>query len=465
MALRVAAARGDLWLDEIWTVELARAAGSAAGVLAGLHHDNNHHLNTLWALLAGEGGSALAYRLLALASSAAMLALAALRPLAPGRREAVTGAVLLSFSTLLVHYGSEARGYAPAMLFALAGYQALDRWLETGRRGFALAFAAAGTLGVLSHLTFLFALAGFGAWAVAELVRTRPERARDPVALALLAAPFVALAALWAVDLRHLRIGGGPPYRIAEVLRDLSRAVLGLPRGPLELLAVPVALAAGWEVAALARARDPRWVFFASTLVVAPGLLLATTTPQFLAPRYFLVGAPFLLLLFGRALCRLAGAGRAGRRAWALALVLFCAANAAPLARLLRDGRGRYSEAVAWMLARTPGEVVTVGSDHAFRNGLVLAYHAARAGDPRPLVYVDPGPAVEPPLWYLRHDFSEAPDAAPEISVAGRRYALAARFPTAGLSGWTWLLYRRESAGGSGSPRLPATGSRPTRGS
>ena len=56
--LRFAAARGDLWLDEIWSIDIAREAGSLLGVLA-TRHDNNHPHNTIWLLAAGGSGSAL----------------------------------------------------------------------------------------------------------------------------------------------------------------------------------------------------------------------------------------------------------------------------------------------------------------------------------------------------------------------------------------------------------------------
>jgi uncharacterized membrane protein len=130
--VRVLGARGDLWLDEIWSMELARVAGSAVGVFTQLHHDNNHHLNTLWLVLVGYDAGPVAVRLLAILAGTAMVAVAAL---GGGRDRALAlgWSFLLAFSCVLVHYGSEARGYGPALLFAVAAYVALDRLLATGR--------------------------------------------------------------------------------------------------------------------------------------------------------------------------------------------------------------------------------------------------------------------------------------------------------------------------------------------
>jgi hypothetical protein len=134
VALRVAAARGPLWMDEIWSILLARYGRSLAGVVT-LHHDNNHHLNTLWLLLVGPDRSPLLYRVPAVLAGAGMVLWATLRPLHRSGLDRLVTAALLSCSYLLVHYGSEARGYSLAMVFGLGAYQAMDLWPSGGRAG------------------------------------------------------------------------------------------------------------------------------------------------------------------------------------------------------------------------------------------------------------------------------------------------------------------------------------------
>ena len=46
--LRLLAARGDLWLDELWSLSFARQMTSPLDVWTAIHHDNNHPLNTLY---------------------------------------------------------------------------------------------------------------------------------------------------------------------------------------------------------------------------------------------------------------------------------------------------------------------------------------------------------------------------------------------------------------------------------
>lgn len=456
LAARAFAARGDLWLDEIWSVHLAREAGDALGVFTRLHHDNNHYLNTLWLLALPEAPGPLAARLLSLAASAAMAALVLLGPLPGGRVARPFAATLLAASPFLVHYGSEARGYGPAMLCALAAYQAMDRFLETRLRRWAAWLAAASSLGLLSHLTFASVLAGLAAWWVLSPKRIPPAAGLDRGALTLLAVPFLVLGVLWAVDVRALVIGGGPEYRLLEVIRELLRAALALPEGAAELLVAPVLGAAAYEIWVLARAGDRRAAFFAVAIALAPAAMVAGTRPVYLAPRYFATSVPLLLLLVASGLGRLA-VGTPGRRLLAAGLAgLFLAASAVPVGRLLRDGRGRYREAVADLAASTPGPAVTVGSDHDVRNEMVLAWHAPAAAV-KPVVYLNAGEWTDnAPEWVLLHNFSVRPAPRPAIQGEnGRAYALARVYPYAGLSGWSWIAYRLEggaAASGAGAP-------------
>jgi hypothetical protein len=442
IALRVAGARGDLWLDEIVSVDLAEHARSFLDVLTGLHTDNNHYLNTEWLRLVGDGP--LAARALAIVAGGATIALVAVRTLRDGSRAALTACVLFATSYVLVLYGSEARGYALAGFFAVAGYYALEEWLRARTWGWALGVGACATAGLLSHLTFVFPLAGLASWAALEAWRTRRVRPIGVSALAAFAPPLATLGFLWLADLRSVVILGGPEWRATDLLADLGAATLGVPRAAIWGPAALALAAAVLEVVLLARGGDSRWAFFAVELGLAPALVVAARPTEYVAPRYFFVCVPFFLLLLSRALSRLARLGVAGRSAHAVLLVLFCAGNLVPTARLLRDGRGRYRDAIAYLVAETSDDAVTVGSDHDFRNQVVLAYHASRMELSKPLVYVTKGEGVEPPTWFLRHELDPEREPQAEISgPGGRRYRLRKVFPSAPLSGWSWEAYRR----------------------
>ncbi|HTO56032.1 MAG TPA: glycosyltransferase family 39 protein [Myxococcota bacterium] len=436
----MAAARGDLWLDELWSLQLARDARSALDVFWGIHHDNNDYLNTLWMMLGGDGAPPLFQRALSVASGIGLVALGAIAPLHRGRLEAAITALLLAGSRFLVHYGSEARGYGPGMFCALAAFVVLDRFFATRERRWAAAFAVVGALGILSHLTFVFVLTGAGVWVAVDWVL---RKRASPIALALFAFPVALLGFLWLVDVRFLTVGGAPRYEGAAVLPDLAAATLGLPEGPLRWLALAFAAAAGFELFELARARDLRAGFFAGCFL-APLSYLAVLQPEHVWPRHFAVLVPLFLVLAGAGLTRLAGLGRAGQAAALAALAWFAVGNAVQLGSLLRDGRGHYRAAVLLILENSPPGPVTVGSFNDFRNRMVLDDQARRLGVQSRIVYV---PAAElrsrPPDWLLMHDFSLAPMRREYLDVGGHIYGLAEVFPYAGLSGWSWLVYHQ----------------------
>lgn len=456
-ALRLGAARGDLWLDEIWSLNLARVAPTALDVIWGLHFDNNDYLNTLWMRLWGDDGSALVQRALSVVTGVGLVALGAAAPLTRGRLAAAFTALLLAGSRFLVHYGSEARGYGPALFFALAAYLALERYLATRERRWAGVFAASAALGLLSHLTFVFVLAGAGAWLAADWLRSRRANALD---LALLALPVALLGFLWLVDIRLLGVGGAPHYDPAAVLPDLEGATLGLPEGGLRWLGLGFAGVVGYELYARARAHDLRWVFFAGALL-APAPYLVLLRPEYVYPRHFAVLVPLFLYVAGSGLARIARLGRVGLAGALAALLVFAAGNAVQLAALLRDGRGHYREALELILANSPPGPITVGSFHDFRNGTVLEDQARRLGVRERIVYVEAARIGErPPQWLVLHDFRLEPPRKDLIEVFGHVYGLARIFPYAGLSGWTWLVYHEVPVSGVGTLPTPPQPSR-----
>src|SRR5207253_29604 len=112
-AIRIRAAFNDLWLDEIWSVELVRELHSALGVFTQTHQANNHYLNSLFIYFVGQRGNWPGYRIPAECFGIGTVALAWF---IGARRDRWTGffsMLLASFSYVLVLYSSEARGYGP----------------------------------------------------------------------------------------------------------------------------------------------------------------------------------------------------------------------------------------------------------------------------------------------------------------------------------------------------------------
>ncbi|MEN6450401.1 MAG: hypothetical protein ABFC96_07920, partial [Thermoguttaceae bacterium] len=152
-AIRFGGAVNDLWLDEIWSLQLlADHATSPLDVFTKIHHDNNHYLNSLWLQLTGPAASPVLCRLLSLAAGIGTVALAALIGRRRDTATAVLAMLLVGFSYVLVLYSSEARGYAGAVFFAFLSFLLLDRYLDRRRWQTAVAYSLSAVLGLLSHL-------------------------------------------------------------------------------------------------------------------------------------------------------------------------------------------------------------------------------------------------------------------------------------------------------------------------
>lgn len=449
--LRIAPATGDFWLDEIWTWFDVGRLTSPLQVFTSIHHSNNNHLNSLFFYAIGREAHWTLYRVPSLVAGILSVPLAAWIASRRGRLDAVLAALLVATCFALVHFSSEARGYATAVSAALVATVALEAALG-GRRGAGALFGVCVVLGFLSHLVFLFFYAGAIAQSGWRLLREPTQRARGARRFAALHAfPLACFALLWWVDLRLLAVGGGNPTDYAALVARTVGFSLGLP--VLAALALPYAALATALIAAgvhrLRRDGDDAWILYATTIAIAPACVIGLLRPDVVAVRYFLIGITFTLILASQLLADLVRAG-GPRRALGLALLaLFLAGNGRHIAAFLEHGRGGYHEALLTMARQSPGSRIVAGSDHDFRNGLVLRFYGRWLPEGVTLDYRSrterpPGG----PDWLVRH----APRRPAEIlkrvgDGQGNRYALAAEFDHAAISGFYWALYRNVEAG------------------
>lgn len=447
-ALRVAASAGDLWLDEIWSLRMAEQVSSPLGVLTELHHDNNHPLNTLGMLLLGRQDRLALYRIPSVLAGMGAVGLAWWIGRRRGRGSAALAAGLVAISFPMVVYASEARGYAAAVFLALGAFLAMEFHLDRGGRRAAVAFAACSILGVLAHLTFLYAYMGAATWWVVRLGRRR-VRARDALhSFALLhAVPLAFFALVYAVDVSRLASGGGHPESWTNALVRSFSLVLGGPAfGGIALAVGLVAIAAaGFAFLVLGREGSDRWVFFAVVLFAAPAVVHLAFPGDVAYARYFLIPLAFLLVLVADLLSHVGRLGVTGRRFVLAVVVIVAFGNTVHLARFLGDRRGSYEETARFLRAETRAEIVTVGGDHDFRNRTVLAFYAERLGPGKSIAYFDRDAWPTPsPEWFLAHrQDPDEPRPSHLTGPSGEAYDLVRVFPYGGLSGWDWYVYRR----------------------
>jgi len=451
-SLRLVAIFNDLWLDEIWSWNLSRLVSSPVEILTKLTHDNNHPMNTfyLWAL--GDQRSGELYRLLSLVTGVASVGVMGILGRRYGRSESFISLVLGGFSYFLINYSSEARGYAPAVFFALAGFL-LAGETATGKsllhRGL---FWLTVLLGLLSHSTYVFAYAGMFAWSALRSMK-RGNRPGQIVVEMLkihgIPMVFLAIVIYW---LNTLTIGGGPEYSVSEVILQTILFTFGLPEN--QWLGVFACLAAAtlliWELWTSRREIPDQWIFYLTAILLAPALLLIAAKPSVLFPRYFLLCIPFFLLLLARWLARVARMGTPGKVLCASLLVLYCSFNLLRFGDLVRYGRGGYSMALNSIARQTEGETISIGSDHDFRNGMIVDYYSRYLPPGKKVVYVA-GTGIRPeaaPEWLIVHHIGTDPPSPPAprfLLPNGIGYVLKEVFPSSTPSGFWWFLYRKSN--------------------
>ncbi len=448
-ALRLPGCFSELWLDEVWSLYIAVRVGSPVGVLTEFQHSNNHPLNTLVFYLLGDRDHAVLYRLHSYAAGVASvwLVFAAARP--GGRAAGLLAALLCSTSYLLIHYASEARGYALVICLGLASFLSLRRFAETRHWRWALCTWLLAVLGFLSHLMYLHVLVAAGVWLPVRLWRAGLRGVDWLWALArALGPPGLFLALYYVAFVRPMEIGGGPDFSLLEVLRkSLSLAFGGPAGGPASVAAAGIGslLLVAAFVKLWRQGRD-EGLFFVVVILLSPAVVLIASRPDVLFLRYFLLGIPFGYVALAPLLAqgwRAAGWPRAGV---ALLVLLFLGGNALNALDLYRYGRGGFGDAVQYMAEHTQGSSIVLTSDHDFRTAMLLDYYGRFVPADKQLYYVPKAEAPVPGLaWMLRHEL-EGGESEPEASFgdgAGSRYELVRRYPCAGISCWRWFLYTR----------------------
>jgi hypothetical protein len=442
LLLRLLAAQGGLWLDEAWSAQHALEVGTPLGVFVGINHDNNHHLNSLWMLLAGADSSPVWIRALSIATSTATIAVGATIAASRGRVAMIVTAWFLALSPMLVTLGSEARGYAPMLLAFAAAILVVDRWLAEPRNlqqrvRIALLFA----IGLLCQLTMVFGICALVGWAAWLLWRRHGLRAASGLAIrffapALLIALAIAGGVLGAAYASGtgFRFGSYTPFALTDYLSAIAQ-MLGFTFGFRWVDVWPIALALCALVAGTrtAGSRAPLYWFAIIGFPVTLALLKAGNVGY---PRYYVVAAIALLLFAGDTISYLAT--RPGWRRWlaGVALLAFTAGALAQNVALIREQRGDPDRAIAAMKAQRPqGAYVLIPNA---RGTALVEMTARRSGYPLRIGVDDCGTLAD----FVFLDRYRREPIQPSIMACGHSYQAVVSADSHGLSGTPWTLYR-----------------------
>ncbi len=347
--LRVRGGANDPWLDEIWSLDLAREVRAPLDVFLRFHHEINHYLNTLWLWLAGGQSSALVYRVPSLVAGVGAVAIAARIAWRRGPAAVYFTTIVVSSSYLLVLYSSEIRGYSTLVFFSFLSLLLIEEYLQRDRCGIGIAFSVCAVLGLLSQLLFVSVLLSALTWSVWHAVRHRLSFGAAATRIALCyALPMACLGALYVVDVRHIVVGGGGASGsfIADYGTALSWALGSPTSAAAQLLGCILAVAVlDTGLRRVCREDPGEAIFFLCAIVLFPVLLVLGRDTPVVYTRHFLVSdripAPAPRLRAGRSLGARA-ASQMGRLGLARGLPRCerCAPARALPARARREQRG-----------------------------------------------------------------------------------------------------------------------------
>lgn len=437
-------ARGELWFDEVLSLQWAKNASTPWQLLTDYRHDNNHLLNSLWLWLVGIKAPELVLRALAVASGAATLVLIYLLGSIFSPRTKLVPLILAAGSYAIVLYSSEARGYAPALAASLG---CLWVWLRVEGRPTLpalAAFWALAAVGLLAHPTVVYFLAALGCWQLGRkhfAVAATPGDVRQ--ALWWFAPPAGLALFLYIFFFRGMDVAGGPTLTPMAIAADFFHYGLGVSAGPAHpwvgTFAGAALILAGlvWGSHPLAGQR----IFFLMLLVVFPTLGYWLAGREYVYFRYFLVCLPPLFLLLGCLAERLWLAGRVGKAFVCLALALSLSTQVPTVCELARQGRGA-ARAVLQTIKQDSGGLTDVFSDHDMLVGMVFEHYRARESGGDSIVYRTqwsmPAGHCE---WLLAQPGPLPVTATREID--GQLYRHVQTLFRSRVSGAHWILYRR----------------------
>lgn len=447
--LRVKGAGGELWLDEIWTLDLIAPAGSAADIFLNTPHANNHYLNSLWLWLVGRDASVLVMRSGAVLMGALSILAAAAAVAKQGKTALSVSAALFATSYFFIHYGSEARGYSGMIFCVLVAKAAMDRLIETRPPVVAWwIFGAAVSIGGFFHVTMVASALALALTAALQMFdENRLRRGLQIAGVSVLACvPFVAVFAANMLT-PGFQIGNVDSFTFGALFKGLAgmaRATIGFSDslGDVSCILAASALA----ILGLTILPRSRRFFPIVAIFVIPAIYVVARAPTQAYPRFHILTAIGLLLLMSEVVAILLAGGRTQKALACIALVFFAFFQTQALANFYRFSRGSYREAVRFMAANGHA---TYAAEWIGETTRVVRHATKTTGDG--LIFAPIEALCEtPPEWLIRSTFVDNPAplenhtalSAPSGACA-KRFVLARSFPAWGLSGVNWWIYRR----------------------
>lgn len=451
--LRIRASLNELWLDEIWSLDIAFRSPTLFSLFQE-KVDNNHLLNTMWLWWLGKGQPDWMYRSLAVFASCLAVGVAGWVGWGQSRlikddmslRQAgcLFAMILVGFSYPLLLSGTEARGYSFLVFFSLLSWGAFLRGLSSRSLVWPLLYGMSGVFAIFSHLTSLFLFVGVGLWTLGYIRRNKlPRQAALRYLFQWHCLPAISTIVLIFSFLLFSKIGGGPHWTYRGVLGETAGLLLGIPESYGFSLAFPLFVLILIVSFRLLTNQNKRLSLL--YLVVMFGLpsMLLLIRPVYLAPRYFLVTMALFMCLLSLSL----SVAWMKSWKWKFAISVFvassCIGNLHDMSELFQKGRGSCLPMMKQIAAQSDKPVMVV-YDHKIRTKKVLDYYRKyNAFGARLSLFPHDSIQRLKAKWLFVHQVGRMPEPPDEFFRDYVRYRLVRRTSTARGSGLHWYLYKR----------------------
>lgn len=449
--LRFISVLNDIWLDEAWSIERIKHIKSIWGVFTEIHHDNNHYLNSAFLYILNKLGLIRLARLPSLLFSIITLALVSWN-FRKNKTQLILSIILIGFNFPLIHFGTEARGYSSLFFFAILSFFLIDKVNQSKRSYWS--FQISQCLGFLSHLSFSSVALSLG---IKYFIRNFNEDKNifksllNTIKLEIPSLVFI--ATLYLINIRHIKVGGGPQRPFLGFLNDMSD--LFLSRNLIFAF-----LLSAISVIFLINSRKnffrkDFWlhenkVFSLLIFILVPLFNFIFSTYYFSKsapfPRHFIMNYLFLLIFMIPFLAKEFHSKTNSKPILVISFfVFFLFGGFYNFKDFLSYGRGQYKAAIEFINQNSFGNTVNVTCIN-FRDCSMISLNFGQFGDKTKRFFIIPYSGRYQRVqdhWAIRASVFHGEKFSSKLRMLnGSNMEFIKEYPSAQFSGATWVLYK-----------------------
>ena len=446
--LRLRGIVGDLWLDEIWSLNNLKSVSSFFDIFTSLKTDNNHFLNSAYLYIVGDAAGPIIYRFPALIFSIGVMLLAPGLSFHRGKRETQFSIILISLSFPIVLFTTEARGYAGMLFFAVVALLNLHSNAQKPDINKIYYYWGASIISFLFHFGFVHLFVGLVLWSLIRILKSDARRAWVRELFVTHSVPALFIAFVYFTYIINLPEGSGPLRSYIDVVLNTASVMIGQAElsawntetsSILALVALVFIIILVVEIIKRFFEGDETWAIYFGAVFLAPALFLWVAEPRVIFIRYFLISLFMSYFLLAGFLDRIWSLGSGGIAVALFLLLSFIYGHASYFSDFWKYDRGSNVELVEFLRDQTTSDKVTITGYQGFRDQIILDYYSEYFA-PKKYIYFESDQSRAD--WYLHQSQDRFENPQEYINLNnGKRYKFVKEFPFTAISGWRWWVY------------------------